>query len=187
MTTQQQQISLSTKRLYLTKDRLLKHYLDVIIFTGLTLLFFLLIGNGFINKQGHYNSPYFLLFLIFPTLTLLIYFNKRQELRLKDVHTNLPKSENHKIVRATLKQLGWQVKVDNKGFLEAYTDNFGFFTWTDQMISVLIDDNKISFNSIGNVDTLATQGFSWGQNIRNKRQFIETFELLATSDLLPKK
>lgn len=179
MTTQQQQISLSTKKLYLTKDRLLKHYIDVLILTGLTLLFLFVIGKGFINKQGYYNSPYFLLFLIFPTLTLLIYFNKRQALRLKDIHTNLPKSENYKIVRATLKQLGWQIKVDNKGFLEAYTDNFGFFTWTDQMISVLIDDKKISFNSIGNVDTFATQGFSWGQNIRNKKQFTETFEHLS--------
>ena len=159
---------------------MLKHYLDVIILTGLTLFFIFLIGKGFINKQGHYNSPYFLLFLIFPALTLLIYFNKRQELRLKDIHTNLSKSENHKIVRATLKQLGWQVKVDNKGFLEAYTDNFGFFTWTDQMISVLIDEKKISFNSIDNVDTFATQGFSWGQNNRNKKQFTETFELLST-------
>lgn len=180
MTTQQQQLSLSTKKLYLTKDRLLKHYLDCLILTGLTLLFFVLIGKGFINKQGHYNSPYFLLFLIFPALTLLIYFNKRQELRLKDIYTNLSKHDNYKIVRETLNQLGWQVKVDNKGFIEAYTDNFGFFTWTDQMISVLIDDKKISFNSIGNVDTFATQGFSWGQNIRNKKQFTEAFELLST-------
>lgn len=180
MTTQQQQISLSTKKLYLTKDRLLKHYLDVIILTGLTLFFLFLIGKGFINNQGHYNSPYFLLFLIFPALTFLIYINKSQELRLKNIQTNLSKSENYKIVRATLKQLGWQVKIDNKGFIEAYTDNFGIFTWTDQMISVLIENKKISFNSIGNVDTFATQGFSWGQNIRNKKHFIETFELLST-------
>lgn len=179
MTTQQQHISLSKKKLYLTKDRLLKHYLDVLILTGLTLFFLFLIGKGFINRQGHYNSPHFLLFLIFPVLTLLIYFNKRQELRLKDIHTNLPKSDNYKIVRATLKHLGWQIKVDKKGFIEAYTDNFGRFTWTDQMVSILIVNDKIAFNSIGNVDSFATQGFSWGQNIRNKKKFAQTFELLT--------
>lgn len=75
--------------------------------------------------------------------------------------------------------LGWDVKVDNKGYIEAYTGDFGFWTWTDQMISILIDDNKIMFNSIGNVDTFATQPFSWRQNLRNIKQFKETFDRLS--------
>lgn len=180
MTTKQQQLSISTKRLYLSKDRLLKHYLDCLILAAITSVLLFLIIKGIITKELHTNSPYFLLFLIFPFLTILIYFNKKQELRLIEIHTNLSKLNNHTVVTETLKQLNWQIKVNNKGFIEAYTDNFGFFTWTDQMVSVLIDEKRVIFNSIGNVDSFATQGFSWGQNIRNKRLFAKTFEILAT-------
>lgn len=179
MTTQHQEISLATKKLYLPKDRLVKHYLDCFIFTGLTLFFLFLIVRGFINRQGHHDSPYCLLFLFFPLLTLLAYISKRQELRLKEIQTTLSKQDNYTGVKDTMKVLGWHIKVDNKGFIEAYTDNFGIWTWTDQMVSVLIGDNKILFNSIGNVDTYATQAFSWGQNSRNIKQFRETFELLT--------
>jgi hypothetical protein len=180
MTTQHQQISLTTKKLYLPKSRFIKYYLDCFILTGLSCFFLFLIIKGFIGSQGHYDSPYFLLFLIFPLLTLLAYFNKRQELRLREIQTTLSKQANYHFVKDTLKVLGWHIKVDNTGFIEAYTDNFGFWTWRDQMVSILIEDNKISFNSINNVDTYATQAFSWGQNSRNIKQFREIFELLVT-------
>jgi len=180
MTSKHQQLSILTRRLYLTKARLVKHYLDTFILGGLTIFFFISIFKIYIKKVGHYNSPYFLLFLFFPILTLIAYMNLRQELRLTELKTSLSKHDNYKMTKETLKTLGWQVKVDNKGFIEAYTDNFGFWTWTDQMVSVFIEDKRIMFNSVCNVDTFATQAFSWGQNSRNKKQFAETFELIAT-------
>jgi hypothetical protein len=179
MTTQHQQISISTKKLYLTKERLAKHYLDTFILGGLTLLFSVIIIRGFINQVGHYNSPYFLVFLFFPILTIITYLNLRRELRLTELKTGLSKHDNYKTTKEALKTLGWHIKVDKKGFIEAYTDNFGFWTWTDQMVSVFIEDNRILFSSVCNVDTFATQAFAWGQNTRNKKQFAETFELIS--------
>lgn len=179
MTVLHQDISLTTKRLYLPKNRLFKHFLDCFIMAGITLVVFVLIVKGWITRDGYYNSPYFLFFLIFPLFTLLIYLNKRQELRLREVHTRFSKQGNYQTVKAALKILAWHIKVDNKGYIEAYTDNFGFWTWTDQMISVLPTDNAIYFTSIGNVDTYATQAFSWGQHSRNIKQFRRTFESLV--------
>lgn len=147
---------------------------------GISLLFIFLVAKGFIKKQGHYNSPYLLIFLIFPIITLFAYINQRQLLKLKQINTDFLKPDNYKIVKDTLHTLNWRIKVDNKGFIEAYTNNFVFWTWTDQMISIVITDNKILFNSIGNVDTYATQLFSWGQNTRNIKQFKSMFELLET-------
>ena len=180
MTTQHQQFSISTKKLYLTKGRLAKYYFDTFILGGLTLLISVIISKGVITKVGHNSSPYFLLFLFFPVLTIISYLNLRRELRLTELKTGLSKHDNYKTTKETLKTLGWHIKVDNKGFIEAYTDNFGVWTWTDQMISIFLEDNKIMYNSVCNVDTFATQAFSWGQNTRNKKQFADTFELILT-------
>ena len=81
-----------------------------------------------------------------------------------------------------MRTLGWKVRVDNKGFIEAYVDESGlFFTWPAQMISVIIADNTILFNSIGDVDTYATQAFTWWKHARNIKQFKKTFDLFATA------
>ena len=168
MTTQQQQLCLTTKNLYLSNDRVFKHYLDTLIMLGLSLFMTILIAKGFIKKEGYYDSPYFLFFLFFPIVTILFYLSQRQLLRLHQIDTTFSKNDNYKIVKETLHTLGWHIKVDNKGFIEAYTDNFGFWTWTDQMISVLISDNVVLFNSIGNVDTYATQAISWGQHYKDQ-------------------
>jgi hypothetical protein len=186
MTTQHQQLSFSTKRLYLPKGRLFQHYLDCFILAAMSLFLLFLIAKVYIDKQGHYDSPYLLLFLLFfPFLTLLAYFNKRQELRLKEIQTSLSKQGNYQAVKETIKALGWHIKVDNKGFIEAHKEGSGFFwTWPDQMASFLIMDNKIAFNSIGNVDNYTTQAFCWGQHSRSIKQFRNTFELISTKQYL---
>lgn len=146
---------------------------------GVSLFFLFLIVKGFIKKVGDYNSPYFLIFLIFPLTAFLFYVGQKRLLQLRQIDTRFAKQDNYKIVKETLLTLGWDIKVDNEGFIEAYTNNSGFWTWTNQMISIIITDNTVLFNSIGNVDTYATQAISWGQHSRNRKQFRDTFELIA--------
>lgn len=179
MTKQQQELVLATKKLHLTKERTFKHYLDPLLMFGLSMFFLFLIRKGFIKKDGDYDSPYFLVFLIFPAIAFLLYYSQKRLLQLKQIDTRFAKQDNYKIVKETLKTLGWDIKVDSEGFIEAYTNNSGFWTWTDQMISIIIIDNTVLFNSVGNVDTYATQAISWGQHSRNRKQFRDTFELIA--------
>ncbi len=152
-------MTLATHKLTLTRKRTFAHYLDPLIMAAISLFFIFLILKGFVEKEGNYNSPYILIFLFFPIVSVLFFINQRRLLQLKQINTNFSKHTNYHLVKETLKVLSWHVKVDNKSFIEAYTDNFGFWTWTDQMISVFIADNKILFNSIGNVDNFAAQHF----------------------------
>jgi hypothetical protein len=180
MTILQQQEMIQTKRLHLTRGRKRRYYIDPFIVTGIALFLWFLIAKGFINKEVNYKSPYFTIFLVFPLMAGLLYLHQKKSLRLTEIETNLSKQDNYKAVKAILRELKWQIKVDNKGFIEAYTDNFGIITWADQMFSVVITDDKILVNSICNVDTYATQAISWGQNARNIKQFKRAFEHVAT-------
>ena len=180
MTTLRQQEMIQTKRLYLSTRRKRRYFLDTFIVTGISIFFWLLIAKGFVYKEGYYRSPYLVIFIVLPLMAGLLYLHQKNSLRLVELETSLSKQDNYKAVKATLQELKWQIKVDNKGFIEAYTDNFGIFTWADQMFSVVITDGRIFINSICNVDTYATQAISWGQNTRNVRRFTQTFEHLST-------
>lgn len=65
------------------------------------------------------------------------------------------------MAKEVLRTLKWHIRIDNKGFIEANTDSFGYRTWADQMISIIITDYKILINSICNVDIYATQAITW--------------------------
>lgn len=180
MTTLQQQKVLESKRLHLTKRRTLRYYSDTLIVSFISIILLLFIVKGFISRSGYYNSPYLLIFLIFPGFACYLFVKQTKSLFLKELETSFTKQDNYKIAKETLQILKWHIRIDNKGFIEANTDSFGFLTWTDQMISILITDNKILLNSICNVDTYATQAITWGQNTRNMKKFIGTFERLST-------
>jgi hypothetical protein len=49
------------------------------------------------------------------------------------------------------------------------------------MVSIVITEGKVLFNSISNVDSYATQVVTYGENKRNMEKFAETFELLSVS------
>jgi hypothetical protein len=154
--------------------------LDCYILAGISCFFIALVAKGFTDKIGNYDSPYFLFFLIFPVMAIVSIIVKRSELRYSEIETGKPLADNYKAVKETLKVLGWQLSLDKRRFLEAFTNNFGFWTSTDQMITIIISDNKILYNSIGNVDTYATQLISWGQHSRNRSQFKETLGLILS-------
>jgi hypothetical protein len=180
MTTEQHQKALTTRKLTLSKRRALAHYLDFFLMIVISIFLGVYVLRGYSEETSNYNSPYLLIFLAFPIATIVIYLSQRRLLRLASIETNHSKSANYMLAKETLKTLGWRIKVDNKGFIEAYTNNFGFWTWTDQMISIFISDNKILYNSIGNVDSFATQAVSWGQNLRNRKRFRNALGILAT-------
>jgi hypothetical protein len=177
MNKKEQEFAITTKKLHLNKGRLLRHYFDVYLMALITVFLVFYKLEVFVSIIRDHNSPIFLFLLFFPVLTILIYYNKTKELRLTELHTVYAKQENYTVVKQTLKTLGWRIKIDNKGFIEAYTNNFGLWTWSDQMFCVFITDNKILYTSLVNVDTFATQAITWGQNSRNKRKFKEYFEL----------
>jgi hypothetical protein len=172
MKVEQQQQLIQARRLQLAGRRKWLHYIDPLLLGGMSLFIIFYIGKGFIEKDGYYNSPFLLLFLIFPVAAVGLLIKQYRSLNLRQVYTGLSKEENHQLVKDALRVLGWSVKVNNRGFIEAYTNESGWWTWENQMISILIADNEILFNSIGNVNGYNTQSFTWGQNWRNKRNFI---------------
>jgi hypothetical protein len=183
MTTLQQEQILQTGRLYLTKSRTFRHFSDPLIISVISLFFIYYIVEGFVDRTGQNNSHYLLIFLIFPLFAVYLFIKQWASLKLKVLLTDLSKQDNYKMVKETLRILQWHIKVDNKGFIEAYAETNGLWTWEDQMISIIITDNKVLFNSIVGVDTFSTQAISWGQNARNIKRFKKTFELIATKHI----
>lgn len=178
MKVEQQQQLIQNRRLQLTGRRKWLHYNDPLLLAGLSLFIAFLMGKDLV-KASYYSSP-LLILLTFPMASLVLFIKQYRSLNLKEIFTGLTKEENHQLVRDALRALGWSVKINNKGFIEAYTNEWGWWTWVDQMISIAITDNEILFNSISNVDSFATQAFTWGQNWRNKRNFIRAINQLRS-------
>lgn len=176
----QQKQLLQSGRLKLTGKRKWLHYLDALMFAAMSLIFIGMIANRFIEKTGNYKSPYIFIFLAFPAFTVLVFYSQYALLKFKQINTNLSKQKNHDLVKATCRVLKWRVKVDNVGFIEAYIESSGIWTWSDQMFTVVISDNLILFNSISDVEDYQAQAFTWGQNGRNRRAFIKAFKRLTT-------
>ena len=175
---QQEQI-FQTKKLALTKARAFRHYLAPLFFSLLTMLMLIVAIREFITKPEYNISPYSLILLIFPLMALLLFVGQKKALNLKEIATGLSKQDNHLLVKETLKELKWSIKINNKGYVEAFIDNSGFFAqFVNQMFVIAITDGKILFTSIGNVDDAGSYSISWWKDLKNMDSFKKTFILL---------
>jgi hypothetical protein len=176
MTNEQQEKMLSTQRLILNRKRLFKHY-EFFIYIGLPMLVSFV---GFIIieiREGTSKlvSPAMIL-LALPVMGLALFFNQYRGLRFTKVNTTLSKEQNYQTAKEAIQQLKWRLKVDNKGFLEAFNPFSDIRTWGDEMISIVITDHQILINSICNVDGILSQAaLSFGKNRQNIRRFCKEF------------
>ena len=176
MTVEQQEKMLSTQRLILNKKRLFKHY-EIFVYAGLPMCLSLV---GFIIFEIQAGTVKFIspamMLLALPVLGLLVFFNQYCGLRFTKVNTTLSKEQNYETAKEAIQQLKWSLKVDNKGFLEAFNPFSDFRTWGDEMISIVITEHQILINSIGNVDRSKSQAaLSFGKNRQNIKRFCKAF------------
>jgi hypothetical protein len=182
MNEQQLQKMIKTRRLMLSKRRLRKHYRGCGAPGILGAFFFYLSAKGY---NGQSEQVYFGVSLLLISLAILMLLNQYFALRLKEVTTGLTREQNYYLVKETLKTLGWPVRVEDKGFVEAYTPS-GFpkdlRTGGREMVSIVITDEAVWINSICNLDHyLPPSAFSLGKNRQNVRKFLSTLELLTVS------
>ena len=101
-----------------------------------------------------------LLFMGIPFLFIIWWLPyKRKELKFSEIITGSKKEENHEIVTRTLKKLDWYIKLNHLYFIEAFAGPKITTTWGNEMVSILIDENRISINCICNVDIFRNQAF----------------------------
>ncbi len=123
-----------------------------------------------------------LFMLIFPAIALAIWLNQYLILRCKQIDTNFEAETAYKIAKLTLETLQWPIyKHANNKYFQATNPFRDIRTWGDEMITVVVVDNKILINSICNLDygRMAQAGLSFGKNKQNIRKFIDTFNLLG--------
>lgn len=83
------------------------------------------------------------------------------------------------IAQKALHALQWQIKVDKKGYIEAFVDNSNLLSqFTTQMFTVLIDNNRILFTSTSNVDDFAAYSISWLKDLQEINHFKKTVTLI---------
>jgi hypothetical protein len=182
MTSDQQKKMISTGRLILNKKRLFKHYEALVYFglpMGIALVGFIILQIQ--DDSGNIISPKLVL-LILPLMGISIFFNQYFGLRFTKLSTTLPKDQSYERAKETIRELKWNLNVDNKGFLEAFNPISDFRTWGDEMISIVIDENQIFINSICNVDDSISQaGLSFGKNRQNIKRFCKIFSSIEES------
>ncbi|MGB8190634.1 MAG: hypothetical protein WCF67_01890 [Chitinophagaceae bacterium] len=194
MTTEAQNRMLQTKRLLLTRRRLLRYYAGTfytVFFTIGSIIFFLTLIDFF--------HPAMLIMLVIPIMGLWIFINQYRGLRLRTFETKFLKSKNHELAVKTIKSLKWKMSVNSNGFIEAYSPTVDMKTFgdkliavaevismvsgegsrEDEMISIVITDNQVLINSISNVNSGSPLDFPFGKNKRNVKRFIDRFEALA--------
>lgn len=172
---------LMTGRLILRRRRLFRHYAGVLLLLFLSIFLITFIAVKSVDSNFAFKTP-MLIFLIFPLFTITAFINQYVALNLKTFETVLSKADNYSIAKDAIKTLKWKIRIDNIGFIEAFNDytSFGRTTGED-MISIIITDNKILINSIGNVDGVSDWqvSFSFGKHTENINKFLAAFEILS--------
>jgi hypothetical protein len=183
MNSKTQEKVIASSRMVLSKKRLAQHYAGVIVLAiiSISIIFYIIFSN--INSSITLKMP-ILILLIFPLSTIAAYINQYNTLKLKSFNTGISKSDNYSLVKKTLETLNWKIGVDNKGFVEAETSANKYIlgrTWGEDMLSIIIINNAILINSIGNVDDISNWqvAFSFGKHTHNVNKFIEIFEVLS--------
>jgi hypothetical protein len=154
----------TTERLILSRKRLFRHYTGVLLLLLLSVFLITFIAVKSADSNFVFKTP-MLIFLIFPLFTIAAFINQYAALKLKTFGTGLSSLDNYSIAKDAIKTLNWKIRIDNRGFIEAFNDytSFGRTTGKD-MISIIITENKILINSIGNVDGVSDWqiAFSFG-------------------------
>ena len=170
MTVSQQEKILITKRLHLTAARKWRYYTDTIISGGVSVFLLFILGKLFFQEKWIQTTPYAFTLLLIPALTILCYYMQWKALEMQEIRTNFSKNDNRRLVMAALEKLRWKVRVKQAGFIEAHTSSFLLLTHCEQMISIVIEDGRILFNSISSVDRSSLPTNTWGMNRQNNRR-----------------
>ncbi len=164
-------LMLSSNKLSLNGKRWWKFFEFSFYITGLTLV--LILGSLMrILKVGYleWQDP---ILIIIPTLFVLWWLSyKKKELIFFEIRTPFGVKENHTIVINSLKNLNWYIKKNQPYFLEAFREGRLAVKWGRDMISILIDNERILINSICNLDIFKNQAlFTFGRLKRNINEF----------------
>ena len=154
-----------TKTLLL-KGRRWRRFNEAIVWAMLFMIMWVCAAVVSMIKNGFHWAP--VLFIIVPILFLTWWSpNKDKELRFYELTTEFNKKENHEFVLAALKKLEWKIGYTSIRFTEAYENSKNWWTWGDNMVTVLIEDNRILINCVTNLDVITTQaGFTFGELTR---------------------
>jgi hypothetical protein len=113
-------------------------------------------------------------FIVIPILFMIWWIPyKRKELKLYEILTSFKKKQNQEFVLAAIEKLGWHTKYNSQQFIEAYDNSRIGLTWGMNMISVLIEDNRILLNCLTNLDSTTTHKqafFTFGKLKRNVKK-----------------
>ena len=171
--------------LFLTKKQRKNHYdatntLKLTAFIPVVLFFVFIIKDG-TDKLGTLIIVCAVMASVFLLASYLIYKSQQSKLRLTSFDTGVSQDDNYALARKTLEALQWTVKEDTQDFIVAYNPHRDIRTWGNEMVSIVLLNNRILLNSICNLDAMNQVMFTFGKNRQNVEKFMETFELIVQS------
>jgi hypothetical protein len=146
------------------------------------MLFFIFLAKEGSDNLGRLAIACSVMALILLLVSYLISRNQRNKLKLTTFKTDKLQLDNIALTKETLNSLEWPIVKSKLNFIEAYNPHKDIRTWGNEMISIVILDNKILLNSICNLNSMNQSGLSFGKNKQNVQKFIKTFELIAGND-----
>ena len=188
MTSQQIQYMIQSGMLFLDKKRKNSHY-DAAYTIRYVSLIPAVLSIYFLFKQSFANWGSVLIFCfistgIFLLVSLLIFKVQEAKLKFISFSTHRTKADNYLLSLEVLQILKWNIGQNSPDFIEAYNPNKDMRTWGNEMISILLLDNKILLNSICNLDLMNQSFLSLGKNEQNVAKFIDSFKVIAQSNKL---
>jgi hypothetical protein len=182
MTSEQLNYMTETGLLFLTKKQRKNHYdaantLKLCAFIPVVLFFVFIIKDG-TDKLGTLIIVCAVIASAFLLASFLTYKSQQSKLRLTSFETGIPQSDNYALAKKTLEELQWTVKEETKDFIEAYNPQRDLRTWGNEMVSIVLLDNRILLSSICNLDAMNQVMFTFGKNRQNIEKFMELLSLL---------
>jgi hypothetical protein len=181
MTPEQITSTLLNNRLCLDRKSFRKHY-EAPIWMSVVSIFMLGGSIKLMLSENVKFAPAMLFLLVIPVMNLLVWLNQYLILRCKQIDTNLDRGTASRIAQLTLETLQWPINKHVPGqYFQAINPFADIRTWGDELVTVIIADNKILVNSICNLEygTMTQAGLSFGKNKQNVRRFIDTFNTLS--------
>jgi hypothetical protein len=181
--------------LFLSKEEEKNHYSSANILRTASFMPLLAGVYSYLTDKKGSLEPVILItvigFFIFWGFYVLMRKSQKDKLRFTPLNTDLNKSDNYSLTKQALNLLNWTIESDTPEFIKALNPHKDFRTWGDEMVSILILDQKILVNSICNLNKI-NQAFAYGKNEENVANFVKAFESLLkektniVSNIVPK-
>jgi hypothetical protein len=110
----------------------------------------------------------------FLLLSGILFIKQKNGLKFYSIPSNLDNKTKNKIIREILREYKWTYIKNEYNYIQVegtgFRDTLDLRTWSE-LLTIVVENDKIEINSICNPDGFFPQVFSFGKNKQNIKDF----------------